>query len=107
MPTSKTCPSFRPVAPSFIEFRENDWQKIYAEDFTSEQKTKIIDSLNKAVDQSGMKAEKPWGETIEDRGSQITYSALGQQAPLDPKEKWDPDFAKRKKIKATTRPDAF
>jgi phosphomannomutase len=36
---------------------------------------------------------------IEDRGSQITYSALGQQAPLEEKEKWDPDFAKRKKIK--------
>jgi hydroxymethylpyrimidine pyrophosphatase-like HAD family hydrolase len=37
---------------------------------------------------------------VEDRGSQITYSALGQQAPLDEKKQWDPDFAKRKKIKA-------
>jgi HAD superfamily hydrolase (TIGR01484 family) len=44
--------------------------------------------------------EKVWGETIEDRGSQITYSALGQQAPLEEKDKWDPDYAKRKKIKA-------
>ena len=33
------------------------------------------------------------------RGSQITFSALGQQAPLDEKDKWDPDFTKRKKIK--------
>ena len=39
------------------------------------------------------------GETIEDRGSQVTYSALGQQAPLEEKEKWDADFSKRKKIK--------
>jgi phosphomannomutase len=37
---------------------------------------------------------------IEDRGSQITFSALGQQAPLEEKDKWDPDYAKRKKIKA-------
>ena len=37
---------------------------------------------------------------IEDRGSQVTYSALGQQAPLAEKEEWDPDFAKRKKITA-------
>jgi hydroxymethylpyrimidine pyrophosphatase-like HAD family hydrolase len=44
--------------------------------------------------------EKVWGEVIEDRGSQITFSALGQQAPLEEKEKWDPDFSKRKKIKA-------
>ena len=29
-----------------------------------------------------------------------TYSALGQQAPLDAKSSWDPDFAKRQKIKA-------
>jgi len=40
------------------------------------------------------------GEVIEDRGSQITFSALGQQAPLSEKEKLDPDFTKRKKIKA-------
>lgn len=44
--------------------------------------------------------KKVWGEVIEDRGSQITYSALGQQAPLAEKSQWDPDFTKRKKIKA-------
>ena len=44
---------------------------------------------------------KVWGEIIEDRGSQVTLSALGQHAPLDEKEHWDPDFAKRKKLKAT------
>jgi len=30
----------------------------------------------------------------------VTFSALGQQAPLAEKEKWDPDFTKRKKITA-------
>ncbi len=39
------------------------------------------------------------GEIIEDRGSQITFSALGQQAPIEEKKKWDPDFIKRKKMK--------
>ena len=46
------------------------------------------------------KIEKTWGEVIEDRGSQITFSALGQNAPLEKKKTWDPDFVKRKKIKA-------
>jgi HAD superfamily hydrolase (TIGR01484 family) len=46
------------------------------------------------------KVEKVWGEVIEDRGSQITFSALGQQAPIEEKKKWDPDFTKRKKLKA-------
>lgn len=80
---------------------DGDWKELYAENFTDEEKKKIINSLNQAVDASGYKATKVWGETIEDRGSQVTYSALGQQAPLDEKKKWDPDFAKRNKIKET------
>ena len=77
-----------------------EWKKLYSEDFTADQKQKIISSLNKAVAVAGFKVEKVWGEVIEDRGSQITYSALGQQAPLEEKDKWDPDYTKRKKIKA-------
>jgi len=76
------------------------WNKLYSEDFTPDEKAKIIASLKKAVTESGFNAEKVYGEAIEDRGSQITFSALGQQAPLEEKGKWDPDFTKRKKIKA-------
>ena len=77
-----------------------DWKKLYSEDFTPDEKEKIINSLKQAIAVAGFKVEKVWGETIEDRGSQITYSALGQQAPLEEKDKWDPDYAKRKQIKA-------
>ncbi len=76
------------------------WKRLYAEDFTADEKEQIVSSLSKAVETAGFPIEKTWGETIEDRGSQITYSALGQQAPLEEKVKWDADFAKRKKIKA-------
>ena len=76
------------------------WKKLYSEDFTADEKEKIVSSLKKAIATAGFEVEKTWGATIEDRGSQITYSALGQQAPLEEKEKWDADFAKRKKIKA-------
>jgi hypothetical protein len=64
------------------------------------EKEKIISSIKKAVEVTGFKVEKVWGDVIEDRGSQITFSALGQRAPLKEKKKWDPDYAKRKKIKA-------
>jgi len=77
-----------------------DWKKLYSEDFTPDEKAKIVAALTKAVAEAGFKAEKVWGEVIEDRGSQITFSALGQQAPLEEKKNWDPTFAKRKKIKA-------
>jgi len=79
---------------------EGKWTELYSEDLTADERKKIIDSLDKAVDVTGYRAKKLWGEAIEDRGSQVTFSALGQQAPLAEKEKWDPDFAKRKKITA-------
>jgi HAD superfamily hydrolase (TIGR01484 family) len=76
------------------------WTELYSEDLTAEQRKKIIDSLDKATGEAGYRAKKVWGNVIEDRGSQVTFSALGQQAPLAEKEKWDADFAKRKKITA-------
>jgi phosphomannomutase len=82
----------------FYQYKSH-WKQLYAENFSDKQKKKIIDSLNQAVEDSGYKAKKTWGETIEDRGSQVTYSGLGQEAPLAEKSKWDPDFSKRKKIK--------
>ena len=77
------------------------WNRLYSEDLTASEKEKITTSLRRAVDLAGFSPEKVWGEVIEDRGSQITFSALGQRAPLEDKAKWDPDFAKRKKIKVT------
>lgn len=76
------------------------WEKLYSEDFTDEEKEKVISSLQKAIRLSDVNVEVVSGELIEDRGSQITFSALGQQAALDEKKKWDPDFAKRRQMKA-------
>ena len=76
-----------------------DWEEIYSEDFTADEKEKIVRALKNAFTAAGFKVDKVWGEVIEDRGSQITFSALGQQAPLEEKKKWDTDFAKRKKMK--------
>nr|WP_068893392.1 HAD-IIB family hydrolase [Pedobacter panaciterrae] len=77
----------------------NGWVQLYAENFTAAEKDKILKALKSAVKTAGFTPEKIWGEQIEDRGSQITFSALGQQAPLEAKKGWDPDFAKRKIIK--------
>jgi len=83
---------------------DNGWKKLYSEDLSPEQKRTIEGALDAAVAASGFGAQKTWGPAIEDRGSQITYSALGQQAPLDAKQTWDPDFAKRKKIAELAAP---
>ncbi len=76
------------------------WHRLYSEEFTNDEKQKILSSFDQALKKTGFKPEQTWGEIIEDRGSQITFSALGQQAPHHAKKDWDPDFAKRKQIQA-------
>ncbi len=76
------------------------WQQRYAEDFTAAEKAQILHALTQVIGEVHFTINHVWGEVIEDRGSQITYSALGQQAPLPAKEQWDPDFTKRKQMKA-------
>jgi phosphomannomutase len=83
----------------FVRYQEG-WHTLYSEDLSDAQKHKIEVAIENAVAAADFKVGKVWGPQIEDRGSQITYSALGQQAPLDEKSNWDPDFSKRKKIKA-------
>ena len=78
---------------------DSKWELLYSEDFTASEKKKIFSSLQQATETSDLKPAQTWGELIQDRGSQITFSGLGQQAPLEEKKKWDADFAKRKKIK--------
>lgn len=79
------------------------WQRIYAELFTEDQRKAILEAFDTSLEATGFRPEQTWGERIEDRGSQITFSALGQQAPIKEKEHWDPDFAKRKVIQADLR----
>lgn len=81
----------------FFSYR-SEWLPIYSEDLTPVEKKEIISSLKIASELLGYVPVKVWGEVIEDRGSQITYSALGQKAPLVQKKAWDPDFAKRKQM---------
>jgi len=78
----------------------SSWEMLYSEDFTDKERGKIFGALKQANIQSAFGVERTWGEQIEDRGSQITFSALGQQAPIEAKKEWDPDFAKRKNMKA-------
>ena len=58
------------------------WHMNYAEDFTDTEKAIIIAALREGAEELGLVEPKPWGEIIEDRGSQVTYSALGQEAPV-------------------------
>jgi HAD superfamily hydrolase (TIGR01484 family) len=78
---------------------KSEWEQVYAEDFEEHEKKKIIQALEEGVDALGYREKQPWGDLIEDRGSQITFSALGQEAPVDAKDRWDPDNTKKAKLR--------
>ena len=97
MPTSGT---------RYYRFKSDGWSQIYAEDFTAEQKKKIIAALKQSYEESGYEADKTYGPIIEDRDSQITLSTLGQEIVAELgdegvkiKEAWDPDSKKKMKIR--------
>jgi phosphomannomutase len=81
-------------------YSDGAWQQVYADDFSEAERTQITGAIDDAAAQQGLDKDRSWGERIEDRGSQITFSGLGQQAPLDAKKAWDPDMAKRKALQS-------
>ncbi|WP_199084366.1 HAD-IIB family hydrolase [Bosea sp. ASV33] len=83
----------------FYRYVNTRWERLYSDDLADEDKRMIVEAIMRAVAASKIAPARIWGAQIEDRGSQITFSAIGQQAPLDEKAKWDPDFSKRKRIK--------
>lgn len=76
---------------------------VYAEDLTAEQKSAAMAAVEGEARRLGLWAAETWGPPLEDRGSQITYSALGQQAPLDAKRAWDRTGEKKNRLRAAVQ----
>lgn len=67
---------------------EKDWKLRYAEDLTAKERKMIIDITEKSAKEMNMWEANPYGDIIEDRGSQISISFLGQLAPAEEKYAW-------------------
>lgn len=74
------------------------WECVYAHDLSDEDRREACMSLMRRAQELGLWRSQVWGERIEDRGSQITFSALGQAAPEDAKQAWDPDDEKKRRL---------
>jgi len=77
--------------------RESGFSRMYHNDLTLREKVEIYNAWQSSVLDKDFICE-PYGEIAEDRGSQVTFSMCGQEAPLDVKKKYDPDGQKRKAI---------
>ncbi|OGG49099.1 hypothetical protein A3G63_02995 [Candidatus Kaiserbacteria bacterium RIFCSPLOWO2_12_FULL_52_8] len=82
-------------------WKQEDWHEVYAEILTGEDTSKIGGMIRSACEETGLidLSAPSYGERIEYRGAQVTLSALGQQAPIEEKEKWDPNGSKKRALR--------
>lgn len=79
---------------------KKDWIMTDREPFPEKIKSEVMRELTKIIASRHFDIpQNPYGDYIEDRDTQINFSALGQNAPLEAKKLWDPHEQKRKKIK--------
>jgi HAD superfamily hydrolase (TIGR01484 family) len=84
----------------YYRYADGDWQQVYAENLTDDQKARAFAALESTAKELGLWETETWGPILEDRGSQITFSALGQGAPIDAKSAWDPTGSKKESLRA-------
>ena len=81
----------------YMRYLDGSWADIYRRDLSHAERSRAIASLTLRAQQLGYwePDDRVFGDRVEDRGSQVTFSALGQRAAPDIKRAWDPDGAKR------------
>ncbi|MCA9351606.1 HAD-IIB family hydrolase [Patescibacteria group bacterium] len=81
-------------------YEDGSWTMAYQHPFNDEEKERVISALRRALADASFDIDPVIlkGPQIEDRGSQITLSALGQQQDPEVKYAWDPDRKKRREL---------
>jgi HAD superfamily hydrolase (TIGR01484 family) len=82
-------------------YRHNgtEFALLYSRDLTDDEKTRALTAVEEEAKRLGYWETDTWGPILEDRGSQITFSALGQAAPVDAKKAWDPTSEKKSALR--------
>jgi HAD superfamily hydrolase (TIGR01484 family) len=83
---------------------DGEWRLVYQEDLTPAQKERVVAVLTEGARELDLWEPEAWGDRIEDRGSQVTFSALGQLAPVHAKAAWDPTGVKKAALRAYAAP---
>ncbi|WOF24066.1 HAD-IIB family hydrolase [Microbacterium betulae] len=76
-----------------------DFAPVYARELTEDERRRALTAVEEEARRLGYWEAETWGPILEDRGSQITFSALGQQAPVDAKKAWDPTSEKKSALR--------
>jgi phosphomannomutase len=84
-----------------LTYEEREWVKVYAEELTIEEADRVEEAIEQGVCDTGLVdlSTPSHGPRMENRGSEIAFSALGQHAPITEKEAWDKKDTKRKALR--------
>lgn len=88
----------------YMRYDAGQWHPVYVRDLTVEERDRAMAVLEEEAKRLGLWESQAWGDILEDRGSQITFSALGQEAPLEAKKAWDPTGEKKEALRAAVAP---
>lgn len=86
------------------QYLENSWQQVFTAALSDVQKSHILKVIAETKVLNMYKSDRIYGEIVEDRQTQFTLSMLGQKAPFEVKQSWDPDRSKRAKIREILAP---
>ncbi|ACQ79918.1 conserved hypothetical protein [Beutenbergia cavernae DSM 12333] len=76
-----------------------DFEQVYAHTLTADERDRALAALEGEAKRLELWEARTWGPILEDRGTQITFSALGQQAPVDAKAAWDPTGERKERLR--------
>jgi HAD superfamily hydrolase (TIGR01484 family) len=82
----------------FVAYVDGEYKELYREELSASEIEEIMAAFEYAIEKAQHRPSQVWGEIVENRGTQVTFSALGQKAPADAKLAYDPDLRKRKEI---------
>lgn len=78
---------------------QGKWDPVYVRDLGQDVRAEVMRVLEEQARKLGLWESETWGPILEDRGTQVTFSALGQQAPLEAKKAWDPTGEKKNALR--------
>src|SRR5258708_3010318 len=83
----------------------NKWEEAYAETLSLQEIKQIREAFRKAFTYTHYPhPQKVHGEVIEDRGTAVVFSAMGQEAPLLLREGWNKESDCRIRLQAALAP---
>lgn len=83
----------------YYRYSEDSWTQVYAQNLTDAERAEALAVAEREAKALGYWEADTWGPILEDRASQITFSALGQSAPVEAKMAWDPSGEKKNRLR--------